>query len=74
MGWLSYFKIVNDYNPFIRKVNEILYRLVEPVIRPIRKVTRRILGDLGGIDLSPIILFALLYLLRNILYTYFYKF
>ena len=46
-------------NQFIRVVVDLLYRLTEPVLRPIR----RILPNLGGVDISPVILLLGLYLL-----------
>ena len=51
MSWLINFGIVNLRNPFVRSVYEALLAVTEPVLRPIR----RMLPDLGGIDISPII-------------------
>jgi YggT family protein len=52
MSWLVAFGIVNRSNPFVRQIGYALERLTEPLLRPIR----RILPDLGGIDISPIVL------------------
>ena len=52
MSWLVAFGIVNRSNPYVRQVGYALERLTEPLLRPIR----RVLPDLGGIDISPIIL------------------
>ena len=52
MSWLVAFGIVNRSNPYVRQVGQVLERLTEPLLRPIR----RFLPDLGGIDISPIIL------------------
>ena len=52
MSWLVAFGIVNRSNPYVRQVGNALERLTEPLLRPIR----RLLPDLGGIDVSPIIL------------------
>ncbi|MFO1132049.1 MAG: YggT family protein [Hyphomicrobiales bacterium] len=52
MSWLVAFGIVNRSNPYVRQVGYALERLTEPLLRPIR----RFLPDLGGIDISPIIL------------------
>ncbi|MDD2867685.1 YggT family protein [Neomegalonema sp.] len=50
---LIQFNIVNyRSNQLVRTVVDGLERLVEPMLRPIR----RLLPDLGGIDLSPIVL------------------
>ena len=60
MSWLVSFGIVNTYQPFVRSVMNVLYALTEPALRPIR----RILPNMGGIDLSPIVLFFIIYALR----------
>jgi len=52
MSWLVAFGIVNRSNPYVRQVGSALERLTEPLLRPIR----RFLPDLGGIDISPIVL------------------
>lgn len=51
-SWLYAFNVVNPRNQFVGAVGNMLFRLTEPALRPIR----RILPDLGGIDISPIIL------------------
>jgi YggT family protein len=60
MSWLIAFNIVNAHNPTVRQVRYALHRLTEPVLGPIR----RILPDLGGIDISPIILLLALEFVR----------
>lgn len=67
LSWLVAFGVVNTYNRFINTVGEVLYRLTEPALRPIRSF----LPNLGGIDLSPLVLILLLFFLRNLLYEYF---
>ncbi len=52
LSWLMAFNVVNAYNPFVRSLWGALNAVTEPLLRPIR----RVLPDLGGIDLSPIIL------------------
>ena len=52
LSWLVAFNIVNRSNQFVRQLGSALERLTEPLLRPIR----RFLPDLGGIDISPIIL------------------
>ncbi|PZF79009.1 YggT family protein [Aestuariivirga litoralis] len=52
MSWLVAFGIVNRSNPYVRQIGYALERLTEPLLRPIR----RVLPDLGGIDISPIVL------------------
>lgn len=68
MMTLISFKIINGYQPAVRKIMVALNRLCEPALRPIQKL----LPDLGGIDISPIILLLLLNFAREALYTYFY--
>lgn len=64
------FKIVNPYQPLVQRVMHILNRLVLPALRPIQ----RYMPDLGGIDLSPIVLILLLNFVTSALYTWFYHF
>ena len=51
MSWLIGFNVINGPMTIVRQISYALYRLTEPVLGPIR----RILPDLGGIDISPII-------------------
>jgi YggT family protein len=66
MSWLVAFGVINVRNQFIRVVVDMLYRLTEPVLRPIR----RFLPNLGGVDISPIILLLGLYFLESLLHEY----
>ena len=66
MSWLVAFGVVNTRNQVIRFVVDFLYRVTEPVLRPIR----RVLPNLGGIDISPVILLLLLFFLRSLLAEY----
>ena len=66
MSWLVAFGVVNVSNKFIRTVVEVLYRLTEPVLRPIRKI----LPNLGGVDISPVILLLGLFFVREALRYY----
>lgn len=69
LSTLISFKVVNAFQPIIQRVMYTLNRLVEPALRPIRKF----LPDLGGIDISPIILILLLNFGVSALYRYFYN-
>lgn len=64
-SWLYAFNIVNARNPFVASVGDFLYKVTEPALKPIR----RMLPDLGGIDISPIILFIIIYFIRQLLWT-----
>lgn len=67
LSWLVAFNVVNVRNPIVARIGEVLYQLTEPVLRPIR----RILPNLGGIDISPIILILALYFIRNLVFEFF---
>lgn len=68
LSWLVAFNVVNSYNPFVRNVGEFLYRITEPVLAPIRNV----LPNMGGIDLSPMVLILLIFFLQQVIYHYIY--
>ena len=60
VSWLTAFNVINQYNNFVRTLLRILIALTEPVFRPIRKV----LPAIGGLDLSPIIVFVIIWFLQ----------
>jgi YggT family protein len=64
-SWLYAFNVVNSRNQFVGSIGNMLYRLTEPALRPIR----RLMPDLGGIDISPIILLLILFFIRQFLLT-----
>ena len=66
MSWLVAFGVVNLRNQFIRIIVDMLYRLTEPLLRPIR----RVLPNLGGVDISPVVLLVALAVLREALRYY----
>ncbi|MGH6621406.1 MAG: YggT family protein [Alphaproteobacteria bacterium] len=66
MSWLIAFNVINTNNRFVYLVGDFLYRLTEPAMRPIR----RILPNLGGIDLSPMVLLLLLIFAQRLLVEY----
>ena len=51
MSWLIAFNVVNQYSPAVRTVQRICWQLTEPLMRPVRQA----LPDLGGLDISPIV-------------------
>jgi YggT family protein len=61
LSWLVNFNVVNPYNPAIRAIQNFCYQLTEPLLRPIR----RFMPDLGGIDISPIVLLLGVEFLRH---------
>ncbi|HSS12522.1 MAG TPA: YggT family protein [Rhizomicrobium sp.] len=60
VSWLTAFNVINSHNNFVRSLLRILYALTEPVFRPIRKI----LPPMGGLDLSPIIVFFIIWFLQ----------
>ena len=63
LSWLIAFNVINTRNQFVSVIADALYRLTEPALRPIR----RFLPNLGGIDISPIILILILIFLQRFL-------
>ena len=66
MSWLVAFGVINVRNQVIRVIVDLLYRVTEPVLRPIR----RILPNMGPVDLSPLVVFILIWFARNLLAEY----
>ena len=63
LSWLVAFEIVNMRNRYVYIVGNFLNRLTDPALRPIR----RFMPNLGGIDLSPIVLFLAIWFLQRVL-------
>ena len=63
LSWLIAFNVVNTRNPFVSAVAEFLYRITEPLLAPIRSF----MPNLGGLDISPIILILLIYLIQKLI-------
>jgi YggT family protein len=61
--WLVAFNVVNTRNRFVYTVGDFLHRITEPALRPIR----RLLPNLGGIDISPLVLIFGLMFLQQVL-------
>ncbi len=61
MSWLITFGVLTTANHVVRGVVDILYRLTEPVYRPFR----RFLPYIGGLDIAPLIVLLILYLIRR---------
>lgn len=68
LSWLVAFNVVNTRNQVVATVGEFLYRITEPALRPIRNM----LPNLGGLDISPIILILLIFLIERIIAYYVY--
>ena len=67
LSWLIAFNVVNMRNQVVAMIAEALWRLTEPALRPIR----RFLPNLGGLDISPVVLILLLIFIQNLLIEFF---
>ncbi len=56
MSWLVAFNVINTHNDIVRQIYRGVNAITEPLCRPIR----RILPDVGGLDLSPLVLLILI--------------
>lgn len=63
-SWLYQFGVVNSRNRAVAAIGDFLYRATEPVLAPIR----RFLPNLGGLDLSPLVVFLGIFLVRQYLH------
>jgi YggT family protein len=66
LSWLIAFNVVNMRNQFVAMVADFLYRITEPALRPIRNL----LPNLGGIDISPVILIFIIIFFRYVILLY----
>ncbi len=64
LSWLVVFNVVNTRNPIVNSVGDFLYRVTEPALRPIRNI----MPNLGGIDISPVILIIGLLFLKQLIF------
>ena len=69
LSWLIAFNVINTHSDFVRSVWNALQRITEPMYRPIR----RILPDFGALDLSPLVVLLILYILMNIVIPSLYQ-
>jgi len=69
ISWLVAFDVINTRNRAVYLVSDFLYRITEPALRPIR----RVVPDLGGIDISPVVLLLGIWFLRSLLREYFWR-
>ncbi len=70
LSWLVAFNVVNTRNRAVYAIGDFLYRVTEPALRPIR----RVMPNLGGMDLSPVILILLIFFVRNLMAEYWPRF
>jgi YggT family protein len=63
MSWLISFNVINTRNQFVSNLWRVLNQVTEPILRPIR----RVIPPLGGLDLSPIIVFIIIFFLQQLI-------
>jgi len=68
LSWLIAFNVVNTRNQVVAMLGDFLYRITEPVLRPIRNM----LPSLGGIDVSPVVVILVIILIKDIIVRYVY--
>ncbi|MEO1018313.1 MAG: YggT family protein [Pseudomonadota bacterium] len=66
LHWLVAFNVINTSNRFVYMIGDFLYKVTEPALRPIRNI----LPNLGGIDLSPVVLILALIFIRDLAFQY----
>lgn len=67
-SWLFAFNVINSSNQFVNSIGAFLYNATEPVLRPIR----RVLPNMGGIDISPIIVLLIIFFIRSFMWNTLY--
>ena len=63
MSWLISFNVINTRNQFVNGLWRVLNQITEPILKPIR----RIIPSVGGLDLSPLIVFVIIFFLQNLI-------
>ena len=64
LSWLIAFNVVNVRHQFVGAIANFFYHVTEPALRPIRSR----LPNLGGIDISPVILIIGLLFLKQLIF------
>lgn len=68
LSWLIAFNVVNTHNQVVAVIGDFLYRITEPVLRPIRSI----MPNLGGLDISPVILILIIFFAQSVIVRYIY--
>ena len=68
LSWLVAFNVVNTRHPIVSTIGNFLYQVTEPVLRPIRSI----MPNLGGIDISPVILILIIIFIQSVITRYIY--
>lgn len=67
-SWLYAFNVINSRNQFVDMIGRFLFNVTEPVLRPIR----RFMPNLGGVDISPVILLLIIFFIRSLMWNTIY--
>jgi YggT family protein len=65
-SWLINFNVINTSNRVVYMIVDVLYKMTEPALHPIR----RLLPNMGGLDLSPVVLILLLWFIRDLIFDF----
>jgi len=68
-SWLVAFGVINTRNPTVYRILDLLNRATDPIFRPIR----RLLPPMGGLDLSPMVVLLIVYLVQREIQIAFYR-
>jgi YggT family protein len=63
LSWLVVFNVVNTRHPVVSIIGDILYRITEPVLKPIR----RYVPNVGGLDVSFLVLIVIIWFLQQVI-------
>jgi YggT family protein len=63
LSWLVVFNVVNTRHPAVAMVGEFLYRITEPVLRPIRNI----LPNFGGLDISFVVVMLIIIFIQRVI-------
>ena len=63
LSWLIAFNVLNTQNRFVFSVLEFSYKLTDPPLNYIRKF----IPNLGAVDISPVILILILWLIKDVI-------
>jgi YggT family protein len=70
MSWLVSFNVINTSNKFVYMLMDLVYRATKPALNKIR----RYMPNLGGLDLSPVVLIFILIFIKDLLFRVLLRF
>ena len=68
LSWLMVFNVVNPRNQVVGMIWRFTHAITEPLLKPIRRVIK----PFNGLDLTPLVLILVIYLLRDVMWRYIY--